>query len=158
MPKKTKVTAAEDDEIEIISTRLSDSDMRLNKLFEDMERSSLDTLENAARQIITLGTSLIAAFFGLLALKDAPAYLDYYDVKVFGGLALTSFFFAVLAALIAVYPEKYDFSQASLTAKQSIYNKMLTRKHDAAHWATRIFIAGVFFLLAAVLDILMLRL
>lgn len=60
---------------------LSEEDGRLDKLFDEMEQGSLKTLEDAARQIITLSTTLLGAFFGLLAFKDAPEYLKYTEIK-----------------------------------------------------------------------------
>ena len=92
------------DEVEIFvkSVPLSPEDERLDKLFDEMEQGSLKTLEDAARQIITLSTTLLSAFFGLLAFKDAPAYLKFLDVKVLGMLAAGTFFVALLFALLAI--------------------------------------------------------
>ena len=69
MARKSKPA---DDEIYVESSPLSPEDERLDKLFDEMEQGSLKTLEDAARQIITLSTALLGAFFGLLAFKDAP--------------------------------------------------------------------------------------
>ena len=69
MAKKSKPT---EEEVFVESMPLSPEDERLDKLFDEMETGSLKTLEDAARQIITLSTTLLGAFFGLLAFKDAP--------------------------------------------------------------------------------------
>lgn len=155
MPKATKL-----DEVEIVvsSSPLSAQDERLDKLFDEMEQGSLKTLEDAARQIITLATTLLAAFFGLLALKDAPAYLQCADVKALGALAACAFFASLLCALRAVSPKRYDFPRASLTEKRNILNNMLSRKHGAVTWASWIFGLGALLMLAAALDILIFRL
>jgi hypothetical protein len=79
MPKPTK---PKDDEILVPSSPLSAQDERLDKLFDEMETNSLKTLEDAARQIITLSTALLGAFFGLLALKDTPDYLGFLEIKI----------------------------------------------------------------------------
>jgi hypothetical protein len=122
-----------------------------------MEQGSLKTLEDAARQVITLSTTLIGAFFGLLAFKDAPDYLAFVDVKILGLLAAGSFFVALLFALVAVSPKRYDFSRASLTEKRQILNAMLQHKKNAVNWASWTFGIGALLMLFAALDILIFR-
>ena len=145
------------DEIFAEASPLSQEDERLDKLFDEMEQGSLKTLEDAARQIITLSTTLLGAFFGLLAFKDAPAYLKFVDVKVLGVLASGSFFVALLFALLAVSPKRYGFARASLTEKRKVLDEMLQRKHNSVIWASWIFGLGALLMLAAALDILLLR-
>jgi hypothetical protein len=151
MPKPTK---PKDDEILVPSSPLSAHDERLDKLFDEMEQGSLKTLEDAARQIITLSTALLGAFFGLLALKDAPAYLGFLEIKIIGAGALLAFFVALFFALIAVSPKRYDFPRASLTAKRDILNEMLARKHRFVGLASWTFAIGALLMLSAALDIL----
>jgi len=155
MTRKSKST--QDDEIFVESSPLSAEDERLDKLFDEMEQGSLKTLEDAARQIITLSTALLGAFFGLLAFKDAPAYLGFIEIKVIGAVALLSFFIALFFALIAVSPKHYDFPRASLTAKRDILNEMLTRKNKFVGLASWAFGIGALLMLAAALDILLFR-
>ncbi len=155
MPKQTK---PKEDEILVSSSPLSAQDERLEKLFDEMEQGSLKTLEDAARQIITLSTALLGAFFGLLAFKDAPDYLGFCEIKVIGTGALLAFFVALFFALIAVSPKRYDFPRASLTAKRDILNEMLARKHRFVGMASWTFAVGALLMLAAALDILLFRL
>jgi hypothetical protein len=154
MPKKNKSAG---DEIEVTASPLSVQDEQLNTLFDKMESGSLETLENAARQIITLSTALLGTFFGLLAFKDAPSYLGFYEIKVVGALALTAFLVALFAALFAVSPKRYDFPRASLTAKRKALDEMLALKQNAVRWASWIFGFGAFLMLVAALDILVYR-
>ena len=154
----SKPTESNDDEIVAPSSPLSAQDERLDKLFDEMETASLKTLEDAARQIITLATALLGAFFGLLAFKDAPAYLGFCEIKFIGTGALLSFFVALFFALVAVSPKRYDFPRASLTAKRDILNEMLARKHRYAGLASWTFGVGALLMLAAALDILIFRL
>jgi hypothetical protein len=149
-----KLTKPKDDEILVPASPLSAQDERLDKLFDEMETASLNTLEDAARQIITLSTALLGAFFGLLALKDAPAYLGFAEIKVIGAGALLAFFVALFFALVAVSPKRYDFPRASLTAKRDILNEMLARKHKFVGLASWTFGAGALLMLAAALVIL----
>ena len=129
--------------------------IELNTFFDKMEQGSLKTLEEAARQIITLSTALLAAFFGLLAFTEVPPYLKYMDVKVLGVLAAAFFFAALLAALFAVLPKRYDFPRASLTEKRRILDNLLSRKDIAVQVSTWLFGAGALLLFAATLDILL---
>jgi hypothetical protein len=144
----------DDDEIFVESAPLSPEDERLDKLFDEMEQGSLKALEDAARQIITLSTTLLGAFFGLLAFKDAPSYLGYMEIKVIGTLALISFMAALYYALRAVSPKRYTFSHANLTAKRKILEEMLNHKHEMVNKASWIFGFGAFLMLVAALDIL----
>lgn len=148
---------SKNEEFPVPSSPLSAQDERLEKLFDDMETGSLKTLEDAARQIITLSTALLGAFFGLLAFKDAPAYLGLLEIKIIGSGALLAFLFSLFFALGAVSPKPYHFPRASLTAKRTILNEMLARKHRYARLASWIFGLGALLMLAAALDILIFR-
>jgi len=151
MAKKSK---PDEDEIFVESAPLSPEDERLDKLFDEMEQGSLKTLEDAARQIITLSTTLLGVFFGLLAFKDAPTYLTFFEIKVIGTLALTCFMAALYFALQAASPKRYTFSHANLTAKRKILEEMLAHKHEMVNRASWIFGFGAFLMLVAALDIL----
>ena len=156
MAKRNK--QSKDDEIFVESSPLSPEDERLDKLFDEMESGSLKTLEDAARQIITLATTLLGAFFGLLAFKDAPAYLGFVEVKLIGAGALLAFFVALYYALMAVSPKRYKYSRASLTEKRNILGQMLERKRSAVNTAAWTFGLGILLMLFAALDILIFRL
>jgi hypothetical protein len=145
------------DEIEVVASPLSPQDEQLNALFDKLESGSLETLENAARQIITLSTALLGAFFGLLAFKDAPSYLGFLEVKIIGAVALVAFLFSLFAALIAISPKRYEFPRASLTAKRKALDDMFKRKQTAVTWASWIFGIGAFLMLTSALDILVFR-
>lgn len=145
------------DEIVVTSSTLSESDERLEKLFDEMESGSLETLENAARQIITLSTALLGAFFGLLAFKDAPTYLGFVEIKIIGAIALIAFLLSLFLALRAVSPNPYEYPQASLTAKRRVLEGILLRKQTSVSWGSWFFGIGAFFMLAAALDILIFR-
>ncbi|MBV6433324.1 MAG: hypothetical protein IANPNBLG_03502 [Bryobacteraceae bacterium] len=148
---------SKNEEFPVPSSPLSAQDERLEKLFDDMETGSLKTLEDAARQIITLSTALLGAFFGLLAFKDAPAYLAFLEIKIVGTGALLAFLISLFCALTAVSPKRYNFPQASLTAKRMALDEMLNCKHSAVTWASWIFGLGALLMLAAALDILIFR-
>lgn len=146
------------DRLVVSSSLLTDGDERLEKLFDEMESGSLKTLEDAARQIITLSTALLGAFFGLLAFKDAPAYLGFLEIKIIGTGALLAFLVSLFCALVGVSPKRYNFPRASLTMKRQLLDEILNRKHKAVGWASWIFGVGALLMLAAALDILIFRL
>jgi len=150
----TRKSKPDEDEIFVESIPLSPEDERLDKLFDEMETGSLKTLEEAARQIITLSTTLLGAFFGLMAFKDAPTYLTFFEIKVIGTLALISFMAALYFSLQSVSPKRYTFPHANLTAKRKILEEMLAHKHRSVNKASRIFGFGAFLMLVAALDIL----
>ena len=152
-----KKNSASKEQLSIISSLLSDEDIRLEKLFDEMETTSLATVENAARQIITLSIALLGAFFGLLAFKDALTYLGFIEIKIIGSLALTSFMLSLLLALRAVAPRRYKFPRSSLTAKRRILNEMLESKQGSTIWASWLFGIGAFLMLLAALDIFIIR-
>lgn len=155
MARKSKQTST--DELFVESSPLSSEDERLDKLFDEMEQESLKTLENAARQIITLSTTLLGAFFGLLAFKDAPSYLNFLEIKIIGTAALLAFLAALFFALRVVLPKQYEYPRASLTAKRLILNDMLQNKYRAANMSAWFFGIGASLMLVAALDILIFR-
>lgn len=106
----------------------------MDALFDEMEQGSLKSLRDAARQIITLSTTLLDAFFGLLAFKDALEYLIYIKIMIIGAGASLAFLIALFIALSAVSPKRYDFPYASLTQKRIILNDMLALKHKFVGW------------------------
>jgi hypothetical protein len=61
------------DEEELRGVPLEADDEALIVLFQELEKESLDTLDAAGRQVITLTTTLLGLFFGVLALSDAPS-------------------------------------------------------------------------------------
>jgi hypothetical protein len=137
---------------------LSAEDEHLEKLFDGLESDSLKTLEEAARQIITLSTALLGAFFGLLSLEKAPQYLGFAEVKFLGSATLIAFFLALLLALLAIAPRRYLFPRASLTVKRALLNEILQRKHRRVRLASWLFGLGALLMLLAALDLLLLRL
>ena len=154
MARKDKST---EKEIFVDAEQLSPDDERLDKLFDEMEQGSLKTLEEAAKQIITLSTTLLGVFFGLLAFKDAPAYLGFLEIKIIGAGVLLAFLIALFFALNAVLPKQYDFSRANLTEKRKILGDMFQHKHRTVNRASCAFGIGALLMLAAALDILIFR-
>lgn len=142
------------DVIEVTSRPFTAGDERLVKLFDELENQSMETLESAARQIVTLSTTLLAAFFGLLSLKDAPAFLGFLEVKIIAAAALLGFILALAFALTAILPRHYEFSYADLSAKRAALKTMLSIKRNGVWISGIIFGVSVLAMLLAALDIL----
>ncbi|NLP09408.1 hypothetical protein GX408_03315 [bacterium] len=147
-----------DEIIEVPSEKLTPADERLEALFDEMEKGSLEALESAARQIITLCTTLLAAFWGILAFKDMPVYITCPDVKSLTVAALVSFFIALAFALRVVLPRHHLFHRADLTGKRTILHNMLKRKRTALRWAAWFFGFAAFMMLITALDVLIFHL
>ncbi|MBC7226887.1 MAG: hypothetical protein H5T61_06600 [Thermoflexales bacterium] len=90
------------------SAPLTPADERLIAYFQDLEQKSLDTLEGAARQLITLVTTLLGLFFGVLAFKDHPTYLALPAVRILGGLAAGFYVLTLFLALDVVMPRRLE--------------------------------------------------
>ncbi len=132
---------------------LTDADRHLLDFIRSLEGKSLEQLESAAKQIITLVTSLLGLFLGILAFKDDPTYLAYWDVKLLAGLALLTFLAALFFALGVVLPREYHVSD--LNSMRLALTAMLRRKRDALRAATLAFGLAVTLVFLLALDILL---
>jgi len=136
------------------SAPLSPADEELVAYFRDLEQKSLDTLEGAARQLITLVTTLLGLFFGVLAFKDNPSYLDCPAVRILSGLAAGLYVLALFLALDVVMPRRLEVSLASLTRMRRLLHGLFDRKSRSLQWAQVAFALGTLCLLAVILILL----
>ncbi len=127
------------DEIIVPPLELDESDRALEALFARWEAESLSAIEAHARQIVSLCTALLAAFFGLLALPQAPSFLALPGLRFLAGLTLLAFFSALVLALTALQPQRYAVPRADLTAKRHAAQTLLNRKYTALRRATAAF-------------------
>lgn len=143
------------DEEELRGVPLEADDEALIVLFQELEKESLDTLDAAGRQVITLTTTLLGLFFGVLALSDAPPYLARWDVQIPGALAILAYFTGLVAALIAVQPFRYTFSRHSLSEMRDTLEEMLSSKSNALRVAHIAFGIGTLSLVLLLLNVLL---
>ncbi|MFN3763627.1 MAG: hypothetical protein ACK4WK_10580 [Anaerolineae bacterium] len=136
------------------SAPLSPADERLVAYFQDLEQKSLDTLEGAARQLITLTTTLLGLFFGVLAFKDNPRYLEIPAVRALGGLAAGFYVLALFLALDVVMPRRLEVPTANLTAMRQLLRALFHRKSRSLRWAQVAFALGTLALLALIILLL----
>ncbi len=137
--------------IHVPAQEMTEADRRLDELFARMEVESITTLESHARQIVTLSTTLLAAFFGLLSLSNRPAFLALKGVQICAAVTLTAFLVALLFALDALLPRRYEVPAADLTAKREVLNRLLRRKETAVKRATYTFGAAAGLMLVTAL-------
>ena len=146
-------TEREPPTIEVPSQPLSEADRRLEATLARLEEESLAALEAHARQVITLCTTLLAAFFGLLSLGDRSAFLDRWWVQWMITATLTAFFLSLVLSLDALLPRPYRLPRADLTAKREALDRILHRKYRAMKWATWAFGAAILLLLTTTLGL-----
>ena len=128
--------------VTVVGSRLLTSEERkLLTFFDTLEQESLTRLEEAARQIITLATTLLALAVGLLALGGdvVPPLLSAPPVLVAGGLTLLALFLALVAALDVVLPARYGYRQGSLADRRQALDAMLAHKSRALRAAVIFF-------------------
>lgn len=131
---------------------LTDADRRLIETMREMQAGSLETLEAAARQIITLVTSLLGLFFGILAFKDKPDFLALTEIKVLSMLAMGAYFVALFFALAVVIPRKYH--PEDLGEMRATLETMLGYKRNTLRWAVAAFGTAVLLMLVIAFDLL----
>jgi len=130
---------------------LTRADEDLLDYFKGLERHSLDAFEQAGRQLISLITTLLGLFFGVLAFKDNPSYLSCPIVKTTAALAAVSFIAALFFALYVLVPRRFDVPTSDLSAMRGVLLMMFRRKRRALLGAQITFAIGTLLLLAVIL-------
>lgn len=133
---------------------LDEADEDVKVFFETLERESLKTLEDAARQMIGLVTTLLGIFFGVLAFKDNPTFLDSPLVKILGVFSLWGLIAALFLSLDVVMPRLVNVPEANLTEMRGILRALFRRKSRSLAWAQWAFGAGTLFLLGIIITLL----
>lgn len=134
---------------------LSKEDEELLAYFTNIKRNSLETLENAARQLIGLVTTLLGVFFGVLALRGgSSAGQVAWEVKIFGALALVGYFAALWFALEVVMPRALEVPANNLSAMRKLLLELFERKSGSLRWAQTCFAAATLALLTVTLLLL----
>jgi hypothetical protein len=144
----------EDQNITATSAPLDKDDEQLITFFEELKRNSLDTLEAAARQIIGLVTTLLGLFFGILAFKDNPEFLQHASVRLCGAFSAVGFVAALFLALNVVMPRAWQVPEYNLTKMRKFLRCLLRRKSASLKLAQIAFGAGTLFMLGIILILL----
>lgn len=123
-----------------------DDDVESAALFKwsaEQEAKNLDRLEEGGRTLIQMVTLLYGLLFGVLALKDAPSYLDAPLVRLAGLGSVLLLGITLLAALVAVFPFAYRYHAYSITAREKVQGQILERKSRALAVALVSFVAAL---------------
>lgn len=139
-------------EIEVSPT--DSADERLYDWFQDVEKETIKTFEDAARQLIGLITALLGLFFGVLAFGDNPTFLSFPIIKILGVLSSCALMGALFAALYVIYPQKIDIPLSNLTRMRQIRKEIYDRKNRNLKISLIIFAFGVVCLLGVIIRLL----
>ncbi|NJK81667.1 MAG: hypothetical protein HC914_18010 [Chloroflexaceae bacterium] len=118
-----------------------EKDRELREWFDDQAKRNLERLEEGAKTIIQLVTGLYGVLFAVLALSDQPPYLQQPGVQMWGTASLVTLFLALFAALVTVFPWRYEYQQDNLTKMHQVFRSM----HRVKSWS--LWIALVLFLI-----------
>jgi hypothetical protein len=140
--------------IAVSAEPLSSADQELLSYFANLRRASLETLENAARQLITLVTTLLGLFFGVLAFKDDPAYRQWLPFQVTGGISIFAYTLCLFFALRVVLPRPLDVPEHDLTRLRALLRDLFEHKSGNLRRAQRLFGFATLCLLALTLFLL----
>lgn len=122
----------------------TEDEVRLAKLFDDLETKQLEFLDEGAKRIAELCTAVLTLLFAITAFGDKfpPAYMKGNSLTTsFAILTLVLFLVALLASLTAALPREYKRYRHNLTEMRSVLDDIVSHK---LLWVR---IAGVSFLL-----------
>jgi hypothetical protein len=132
----------------------TDSEKRLNELFDEMDKKQLDFLDQAGKRIIELCTGLLGILFAVTAFgKDFPP--PYLKDNILTQLLLTGVLVLLVGSLLCavrtVQPRKYKFYEHNLTEMRAEWVKLFTHKSTWLTWANWLFFAGTLLLAVAII-------
>lgn len=98
--------------------------------FAEQHIHSIDNLETAARQIITLCTALLGALLGLMALTETPLpqHMQWSGVQWISGAGVVCLFAALACALYVVIPRRHPVNLNDPQNLQNTFETLLRRK------------------------------
>jgi hypothetical protein len=139
----------EADNIPTLPTRAeSPQQAALYAWFAEQRTKSVDNLEQAARQIITLCTTLLGLLLGLLALTEdpLPTHIHWSGVQWLGGAGVVALLVALGGALYAILPRRIPVNLNDPKDLQNEFDALLARKSLGLQVAVVGFGAGMAFL------------
>ena len=113
--------------------------------FAGQALASPDTLEAAARLIVSLVTGLLTLLFGVLAVAGdpLPAYLGYGLVRALGVVCVVALLAALGAALAVILPRRLEADPARPQTQADAFAGLLARKAGWLRGAVVAFGLGV---------------
>jgi hypothetical protein len=131
---------------------LSEEQIRLNVLFDEMKKNQLTFLDEAGKRVVELSTGLLGVLFAVTAFgKDfPPPYLKANPNSQWLAIAvLAIFILALLFGVLTVQPRNYGYYEYNLTRMRKELDKIVVYKSFCMQVATWAFFGGT--LLLAVL-------
>jgi hypothetical protein len=123
----------------------TESQERLNELFDEMDKKQFDFFDQAGKRIIELCTGILGLLFAVIAFgEDFPP--PYLEAKPFSQWlaagVLVLLVLALLCAVLTVQPRKYIFYEHNLTKMREEWEKLFTHKSTWLKRANWLFFAG----------------
>jgi hypothetical protein len=117
----------------------------LREWFDKQALAAPDNLEAAARQIVTLVTSLLTILFAVLAVAGdpLPAYLSYASTRWLGAGSVVALLLALAAALGVIYPFRRAVDKARPDEQRAAFRALLDRKSRFLRLAIGCFLVGL---------------
>lgn len=115
----------------IISTQPeSEKEKRQREWLADQELKSVDNLEAAARQLISLVTALFGILFGVLTVSSnpLPVYFTYPTLRVLGVVSIILLLLTLVGALVVILPiPQRSYAQQPDRQAQLVKNLLLRK-------------------------------
>lgn len=136
---------SEETRVSVVKRPEAPEEQALREALDKLVWQSPDQLDAAARQIVTLVTSLYGVLFGVLAFANdpLPAYLTWPAVRALGAGATVALGLALGAALVASHARRYTTGQYHLEAMRQTFQAILQHKSRWLTIATVCFAAGL---------------
>lgn len=125
---------------ELPTRRETEAEATLHAWWTEQRARSVDNLEAAARQIVTLSSALLTTLLSLLALSNAtlPVYMTWTGIQWLGGGGVVGLCVALGCALATIYPRPQRVMVNDPAAERQAFEALLQRKSRrlaAALWS-----------------------
>jgi hypothetical protein len=117
--------------LRVVSIREETPDeAEMRQWFAKQALAAPDTLDAAARLIVSLVTGLLTILFGVLAVAEdpLPAYLGHWAIRLLGMWCVLALLGALLCALVALWPRRMVVDAARPEAQAQAFAGLLDRK------------------------------
>jgi hypothetical protein len=144
--------------VRVLSVREETTEEKqMRRWFAKQTLGSLDTLDAAAKLVISLVTGLLTILFGVLAVTEdpLPAYLHGWAIRLLGVWCVLALLGALLFALVTVWPRRLKTDASRPRTQAEAFDELLDRKAGWLKAAEIAFGLGVFLLGLALIVVLL---
>ena len=127
-----------------------------DRWFAKQALASPDTVDSAARLIVSLVTGLLTVLFGVLAVAGdpLPAYLGHGAIRALGVLSVLALLGGLLFSLAVVMPRRVEADASRPASQAKAFGELLEKKVGWLRVAVIAFGLGVVFLGGALIGAL----